>query len=319
MIEEDTVKQNSVRLRYFGAVTLLFVAMQWSAAQAAPGQAGVPVSMVVTVGARHSADLPDIGSKNVIVSQSRARAEVTEWVPLQGERAGLELFILLDDSSNISQGSQVEDIRRFILAQPATTKVGVAYMQDGGLKIVQNLTEDHAQAASAVHISLGRLARSASPYASLGDLIKQWPTGKDRREVLMISSGVDSVSGDNGPGRDDIYVDAVIEQAQRAGVVVFAIGTSSEEINSGQAGVSKNYLAQVAEETGGQSYYRQTGPLTSFVPYLDDASLRLNRQYLLTFLAKPEKKAGTQPVKVRTDVAHAEIVSAERVFVPAAQ
>jgi hypothetical protein len=59
--------------------------------------------------------------------------------------------------------------------------------------------------------------------------------------------------------------------------------------------------------------------LTSFVPYLDDASLRLNRQYLLTFLAKPEKKAGTQPVKVRTDVAHAEIVSAERVFVPAAQ
>ena len=32
-------------------------------------------------------------------------------------------------------------------AQPASTKIGVAYMQNGIARIVQNLTSDHALAA----------------------------------------------------------------------------------------------------------------------------------------------------------------------------
>ena len=47
---------------------------------------------------------------------------------------------LLDDSSNISLGSQLEDIRQFIIAQPATTKIGVGYMQNG---IAQDRAEPH--------------------------------------------------------------------------------------------------------------------------------------------------------------------------------
>jgi hypothetical protein len=299
-----------------GAIALLIAPLQWARAQATADRAGVPVSMVVTVKARHGAE-PNISPENVIVSEGRARAKVTDLVPLQGERAGLELFLLLDDSRNTSLGTQVEDIRHFILAQPPTTKIGVAYMQDGATKIAQSLTADHALAAGALHVSLSNLAKSVSPYNSLTDLIKQWPAGTDRREVLMISSGADAVFGDSGPDKDDIYVDSAIEAAQRAGVVVFAIGTSGEQFDTSNPGRGKNYLSQVAEETGGESYYRESGPVTSFVPYLEDATQRLNRQYLLTFLAKPGKKPGMQSVKVRTDVSHTEIASAERVFVPA--
>jgi hypothetical protein len=43
----------------------------------------------------------------------------------------------------------------------------------------------------------------------------------------------------------------------------------------------------------------------------------LNHQYLLSFLAKPEKKAGLRRVKVTTEVSNAEIVAAENVYVPA--
>jgi len=39
---------------------------------------------------------------------------------------------------------------------------------------------------------------------------------------------------------------------------------------------------------------------------------------LLTFLAKPERKAGFQQVKLRTEVPNAELVGADRVYVPAA-
>jgi hypothetical protein len=273
--------------------------------------------MVVTVKARRGAEVPSISGENVIVSEGRARAKVTDWVPLQGERAGLELFILLDDSRDTSLGTQVEDIRRFIMAQSATTKIGVAYMQDGGTKIVQHLTGDHALCARALHVTLANFARSASPYDSLSELIKQWPGGKDRREILMISSGIDQANGDKGLDRIDGYVDSAIEEAQRAGVVVFAIGTSSEDIDSDHVGRGKNYLARMAEETGGESYNHESGPLISFVPYLDDVTQRLNRQYLLAFVAKPGKNAGMQSVKVRTDLSHMEIASAERVFVPA--
>ena len=51
----------------------------------------------------------------------------------------------------------------------------------------------------------------------------------------------------------------------------------------------QNYLSQISDETGGESYYLGFGAPVSFVPYLDDLTHRLTRQYLLTFLAKPEK------------------------------
>jgi hypothetical protein len=310
------MKISTSLLQLLGANILLFASVPWAAAQATPDQTGVPVSMVVTVNAHRGAEMASIRGESVIVSESRTRAKVTNWVPLQGERAGLELFILLEDSRNTSRGTQLEDLRKFILAQPASTKIGVAYMQDGGLKIAQNLTPDHAMAAGALHATLSNLARSASPYDSLGELIKQWPASDERREILMLSSGTDGAGEDSGLDRNDGSVNAAIEKAQRAGIVVFAIGTSSEQLDVSQVGPGKYYLSQVAEETGGESYYRASGPLTSFVPYLDDITQRLNRQYLLAFVAKPQKNAGMQAVKVRTDASHMEIASAERVFVP---
>jgi hypothetical protein len=115
---------------------------------------------------------------------------------------------------------------------------------------------------------------------------------------------------------------AAIEDAQRAGIAVFAIYTPGV----GHYGHSywltywgQIYLAKVADETGGESYYIGfNGPPVTFIPYLDDLSHRLTHQYLLTFAAKPQKKAGFQRVKLTTEVPNAELVSADRVYVPAA-
>ena len=70
-----------------------------------------------------------------MVMEGKERDPVTEWVPAQGDRAGLEFFVLLDDGSNASLGLQLEEIRKFIDAQPASTKIGIAYMQNGMAKI----------------------------------------------------------------------------------------------------------------------------------------------------------------------------------------
>lgn len=300
----------------------------------ASAESGLPVSMVVTVQGRSGSELPLITAENVIVNESRSRAKITDWVQLRGDRAGLELFFLLDDSMTTAQGTQLKDVQHFIMAQPETTKIGVAYMQQGGTKIVQDLTTDHSLASAALHeVTLGNLANTPSPYTALQELIKKWPAGNDRREIIMISRGVDAVFG-QGPAKENIYLDAAVADAQRAGVIVFTINssrvepglnrTSGEEVGSGpgsrdriQTDLPQNYLAQVADETGGVSYYQASGAPVSFAPYLEDATRRLGRQYQVTFLVKPEKKAGLRPVNVKVEVPHAEVTRAERVYVPA--
>jgi hypothetical protein len=315
------MKFRSVVLAVVATICLLpwAVASDAAPAQEASSPAGVPVHMVVTVEPRHGANVPVITKQDAMVYQGRDRRPVTDWIPLQGDRAGLELFILLDDAADSTLGSQLEDIRKFINAQPATTKIGVAYMQNGMAQIVQNLTTDHTQASKALRLPLGLVGVNASPYFSLEDLIKRWPQANERREVLLVSDGIDRFWG-SGP--DDPYVDSVIEHAQKTGVVVFAIYTPGV----GHWGHTywrnywgQIYLSMITDQTGGEGYYIGfTGPPVAFAPYLDDLAGRLTRQYLLTFLAKPEKKAGMQSVKLMTEVPNAQLVSADRVYVPAA-
>lgn len=287
-----------------------------SAQEAAPS-AGVPVHTVVTVEARHGREIPAIKREDVMVHQGHDRARVTDWLPLQGDHAGLELFLLLDDASNTSLGLQLDDLRKFINAQAATAAIGVGYMRNGTVDVVQNLTTDHASAAKALRLPLGSIGASVSPYFSLEDLIKRWPESPVRREILMISDGIDRF-GDGGP--NDPYVDSAIDRAQRAGIIVYAIyatgvghlGHSFWRVNWGQ-----NNLARLADETGGEAYFLGFQTPVSFAPYLEDLTSKLNHQYLLAFVAKPEKKAGFQSVKLQTEVPNAELVTAGRVYVPA--
>ena len=278
----------------------------------------VPVHMVVTAEARHGGEVPFIKREDVTVYQGRNRAEVTDWVPLQGERAGLQLFLLLDDASATSLGSQLEDIRQFIAMQPPTTLIGIGYMRDGGVDTVQNFTTDHVQAVKALRLPIGSTGAFASPWLSVGDLISRWPESPMRREILMITDGIDRFGG-VGPANP--YVDTAIELAQKAGLIIHAIfatgvghyGRMFWPINWGQ-----NYLSQVASETGGEAYFLGFETPVSFAPYLEDLNRRLNHQYLLVFLAKPGKKSELQPVRPRTEVPNAELVAASKVWVPAA-
>jgi len=313
------MKKHSLVLEVTIAIAALFFGVQLMFAQETPAAGGPGVNLLVTVEARHGANVPDITRDDVMVYEGRDRDRVTGWLPLQGDHAGLEFFIMLDDSSSVSLGSQLEDIRQFISGQPSTTKIGVAYMQNGIAQVVQNLTNDHALAAKALRLPLGNPGASASPYFSLEDLIKRWPASEERHEVLLITDGIDRYWG-SGP--DNAYVDTVIEKAQRAGVIVYSIYTPGE----GHFGHSywrtywgQNYLSQLSDETGGESYYLiGSAPPVTFVPYLEDISRKLNHQYLLTFIAKPEKKAGMRRIKLQTEVPNAELVSADRVYVPAA-
>ncbi|HXY78495.1 MAG TPA: hypothetical protein VEH47_06740 [Candidatus Acidoferrales bacterium] len=298
-------------------VALLAIGVGSAVGQQTPAPSGVPTHLVVTVEPKKGSDVPAVHREDVMVYEGRDRDTVADWVPAQGEHAALELFILLDDASNVNLGVQLNDIRKFIDAQPDTTKIGVAYMQNGIAQVVQDLTSDHALAAKALRLPLGIGGVNASPYFSLSDLIKRWPATTARRAVVMITDGIDRFYGTGDI--QDPYLDTAIDDATRAGIAVSAIYNP----DAGHFGHSywwnywgQIYLSRLTEETGGEGYYIGfTGSAPAFAPYLENMTNRLNHQYLLTFLAKPPKKAGWQRVRLRTEVPNADLVAPGRVWV----
>ncbi|HEX3738815.1 MAG TPA: hypothetical protein VHV29_03730 [Terriglobales bacterium] len=309
-----------MKLRYLAIAILTTISAYEMpvAAQQPSTLSGPAVNMVVTADAKHGMNPAPVDRQDVMVYEGKTRDAVTAWVPAKGENADLELFILIDDSASSSLGTQLEDLGQFINSQPPTTKVGVAYMQDGIARISQNPTSDHAQAVKSLRLPLGDAGVNGSPYFSLTDLIKRWPSGSPRREVLMISDGIDLYYGED---LQDPYVAESIEQAQRAGIVVYAIynpGAGHYARSYWRSYWGQLYLSKVTDETGGDSYYIGfNGPAVSFVPYLDQMQHRLNNQYLLTFTAKPQKKSGMQRVRLTTELPNTELVGADHVYVPA--
>lgn len=279
----------------------------------------VSVQAIITVEARHDHDknVPSLKREDVMAYERQERLRVTDLVPFDGQNAGVELFLLIDDASSTSLGSQLGDLRHFIETQPAQTSVGIGYMRNGTVHIAQDLTTNHSLTSKTLRLPLSFPGVMASPYLSLSDLIKRWPGNSSRREVVLVTSGVDPLGG---MGPMNPYLDNAIEDAQRHGIIVYAIYTPA----AGHAGHSfwrlnwgQNHLAQIAEETGGEAYMLGFGPPVSFAPYLDEITAHLAHQYRVTFLMKPENKRGLRNVRFATEVPNAELVSASRVYVPA--
>ena len=312
-----------MRLRYFELPVILslaigfsFASPTWAAQQ--PSPVTIPVSVVVSVEAKHGKDVPSVARDDVRVFRDHDRLKVAGWIPLQGGQSGLELLILIDEGSGLNVASQFGDIRNFMNAQPDSTAIAIGYMQNGSVRMTQNFTTDHAAAGKALQIPGGPGFGGNSPYLSISDAIKHWPESANRRAMFMISDGIDPLQS----GVTDSYLDAAVEDAQRAGVQVSAIyvsggghfGHTLWRIDQGQRN-----LSELADETGGEGYFQGLESPIAFAPFLDQFAERLKHQYKLTFLSAPEKKATYLHVRLETEVPNAELVTADKVYVPAAK
>lgn len=278
-------------------------------------ETGVPVSVVVSAQPKHGSGTPVIYPEDVRVSHDGRRMKVTEWLPLQGEHAGLQLFLLIDDALDSSIGLQYGDLENFINAQPPTTEIALGYIQFGSVQVAQSMTRDRHALVKALRLPMGSGTMS-SPYNALTDLIQDWPESGTRRHIFMISSGVDALQ----PGPTNIYLDNAIEQAQRSSVQIYSIYASRIGYAADALSVvtwGQNNLMQLADETGGDTYLQGLQMPLSFAPYLDEFAERLRHQYRLTFVAEQGKRGRLERIKLQTEVPHVELLAAERVYIPA--
>src|SRR5580698_4291089 len=129
-----------------------------------PAQETPTARTVVTVNSKSAEDVITVPQQTISVSEGRKAQDVTGWVPLRGARAGLQLVLLLDDSSRGTLGLQLNDLKNFLTALPPTTQVALGYMRNGTPNLVQNFTNDHAQAAEALRLPQGSAGINGSPY-----------------------------------------------------------------------------------------------------------------------------------------------------------
>ena len=244
---------------------------------------------------------------------------ITGFTPLRDPQSKVEMVVLIDGGARSSLGLQMSDIAKFIESLRPDTKVAVAYMMDGRAALGGPLTTDHESALRGLHLTAGRgeAGISGSPYFCLSDLAKNWPSSdaRARREVVMITDGVDYYDMRYDP--DDPYVRSAVDDAVRARLMVYAIywqsGDRFDRTNYG-AGSGQNLLAQVAENTGGKSYWQGTGNPLSLVPYFADIDRRLNNQYELDFMTVLGDKPQMQTIKL-TVSAHAKVTAPQEVYV----
>jgi hypothetical protein len=300
---------------FLAFVTLL--AAQTAAAGAAP-QAGiqnVPVTTVVTVLGPNYATPPALGKSDVIVRTGNRREDVVAWDAAQGEKSTLEFAIVIDDLANIN--NQLDDIRKFISAQSKGTSVGLFYASNGITQAIAPFSTDHDAVAKKVRITTGFPGASTSIYLSLMDVMSKWHAGNARREILVIADGIDRFRGD--PDSPDVML--TIEKAQKAGIMIhtlYARGGGREGRNLFRVNYGQSNLAQMADETGGESFFQGLDTPIAFTPFLEQLDMVLHNQYFLTFTTprSMKKKGELRSFRVSTEQHNVEIAHAREIWVP---
>jgi VWFA-related protein len=278
---------------------------------------GVPVSVVVTLAPKRDKSIPPTEQQDIAVFQGKDKRPITGFTPIG--QAPMQLMLLIDDSARATFDTEIGTLKQFVNSLPANVEVAVAYMRNGMAALTQNFTQDHAAAANSIRVAMGPGGADVSPYDSLTDAAKKWPQpGAQRKEVVMISSGIEALGG--GLMYDNPYVTAGIESAQKAGLVVYTI--YQPDVGHFGRGLwrttwAQNFLSELSDATGGEFYGIGYGSPVSYQPFLEDILQHMQNQYLLTFEARPERKAGLQPMRAVVVEKDASIAAPTQVFVRA--
>ena len=211
---------------------------------------------------------------------------LTGWSQVPPDQ--LQIAVLIDNN-NLQKvvGEQLDSLRVFATSLPARAQIYVGYVTDEGVQTEQQFTINHARAASRFRQPSGTSRASVSPFVRLSEFVKNWPLPSSQpgaRVVLLLTTGIEYGTG---------YADKAAEDAQRAGVAVFAIYLNDRIPanrwgNKGGVHTSDSpidYLDKVTGETGGRAYYEWTEQQPPLAVYLDKFSGALAGTHVASFNA----------------------------------
>lgn len=196
----------------------------------------------------------------------------------------LNLAILIQDDLVSRVGSELDVTRDFIRSLPAGSRVMIAYVTAGSLKVRQPFTQDLEQAAKALRAP--RASTSASPYNPYVEVVEALRRfdegGGNKNALLLISDGLDTSHGfDFTSAGNTVDLLRAIKEANKRNVAVYSFyapGVGLTSWNRTAASFGQSSLNRLSEETGGRAFFQGTSFVT-FDSYFERLSRTLNDQY----------------------------------------
>ena len=226
-------------------------------------------------------------------------------------RSPLTLAVLIQDDLVSSMSNEIRGIAAFVRQLPPGSRVMIAYLSSGSLRVRQKFTGDLERAAKSLRIPISSTAVSPyNPFSLTRDAVKRFesqPVG--RRAVLLLSDGIDLSRGvsNSSPGTS-IDLQRTVNEAQRLGVAVHSIYAPT--VGSGDLTLVNNgqgSLSRLSEETGGRAFFNGTHAPLSLDQFLREIDSLLSRQFALTYLSTHPDK-GFHKVRVVAGTSEGEII-----------
>jgi VWFA-related protein len=307
-------RKGSLMLGVLVVASFMPLALKAAANSASAASDPSAVVMTVTATAKKDAQPPAVTKNDVELYRGKERVQVADFK--RGET--LYLAVLIDDSLRSSLANQWSDLRAFLMAQPQTTYIAVAYARNGVAIVAQDFTTDHALAAKALRMPLGNTSVATSPYLAVQDWIKRWPASGERSSIILFSSGIDYFRG--GLATLDPDLDTTIARAQKKNVniwTIYAPDSGRRSRGSFRAFNGQSNLDRLSQATGAESYSLGLGMPVNLKPYFDRIQMNLNNQYLLAFVGDGGHKGKYEAVKVTSELRNVGFLTPTEVFLPA--
>ena len=134
-------------------------------------------------------------------------APFVSFTPLLNGPHVLQLMVLLDSEQMLGANGQFDDLETFLHSMPSNVEIGLGWLLQGQVKVVQDFTTDRDQ----VYKKLIPLTRqqaanpkneNGNPFACLRYLASHWPDADPAklRAVLMFTDGI--IRSNSEPGGD---------------------------------------------------------------------------------------------------------------------
>jgi hypothetical protein len=254
-------------------------------------------------------------------------APVTAFVPLLKGPHNLQLMVLLDSMQMLgSSPGQFDDIKQFFRDLPPNVEIGVGWMLQGKVKVVQTFTTDRDLAGKALIAKTKEEAASTkndngNPFRCLADLAAHWPDGDPGklRAVLMFTDGIirNNSSGQDANDQMNPDVEAAANNLQRSGIAPFpffymdVVAPDPTRSEGGQLEGQQNF-SQLDETTGGAGLYEGMFSPGSFSPLLNRLYQVLDSEAVVTVAAQG---SGLKRLDLKTSRDDIKLVGPDNVFI----
>ena len=302
-------KMKKSALRIAIPVVLVAVAAAWAQQSAPPGPAGAPaqadrqgtivrnvnlVDVLFSVVTKREKLVTDLNKEDFKVFDDGVQQEITAFS--QPTDLPLRIGMVLDTSNSIRDRLKFEqDAAIDFLFNAIRRERDQAFLMtfDDGPQIIKDFSGDTGDLRDTIlkQRAGGGTSLYDAVYAASEQLLTKSPPPRgpntDVRRVLVVISDGDDNSSSRSRG-------AAVEMAQRAGVIIYSISTSTQWVNIDderdpakrinrkyEKGEGDHVLEQLASETGGRAFfpYRVDDLGQSFLDIGDE----LRHQYALAY------------------------------------